>query len=330
MNAPTDTAQLAAAANNAWNFDQESEQASAEDDTTSGEKRLKIQRENHKLEKRLCREVARAIGDYNMIEDGDKVMVCMSGGKDSYTLLDILMKLRARAPIKFDIVAVNLDQKQPGFPEHVLPEYLKSVGVDFHIENQDTYSVVKRVVPEGKTTCGLCSRLRRAILYKVADQLGCTKVALGHHRDDIVQTMMLNMFYGGRMKGMPPKLVSDDGKHVVIRPLCYVPEKDTARWAQYQGFPIIPCNLCGSQDGLQRVAIGEMLREWDKKFPGRIESMFRAMGNIVTTHMMDPELHDFRNAKATGIADPNGDMAFDHEELPVAAGLPGLQVIQMS
>jgi tRNA 2-thiocytidine biosynthesis protein TtcA len=226
---------------------------------------------------------------------------------------------------------VNLDQKQPGFPEHVLPEYFQSIGVDYHIENQDTYSVVKRVVPEGKTTCGLCSRLRRAILYKVADQLGCTKVALGHHRDDIVQTMMLNMFYGGRMKGMPPKLVSDDGRHVVIRPLCYVPEKDTTRWAQYQNFPIIPCNLCGSQDGLQRVAVGNMLREWDKKFPGRIESMFRAMGNIVTTHMMDPQLHDFRNAKATGIADPNGDMAFDHEELPTMAALPGgVQVVQLS
>lgn len=289
----------------------------------------KIEREQIKLEKRLCREVGRAVLDFNMIEEGDKIMVCMSGGKDSYTLLDILRKLQKRAPVKFDLVAVNLDQKQPGFPDHVLPDYFKSIGVDYHIETQDTYSVVKRVVPEGKTTCGLCSRLRRAILYKVADELGCTKLALGHHRDDIVQTLMLNMFYGGRMKGMPPKLVSDDGKHVVIRPLCYVPEKDTARWAQYQNFPIIPCNLCGSQDGLQRVAVGEMLREWDKKFPGRIESMFRAMGNIVTTHMMDPQLHDFRNAKATGIADPDGDMAFDHEELPTAPTLPGMQVVQL-
>ena len=293
--------------------------------------KIKIEREQIKLEKRLCREVGKAILDFNMIEEGDKIMVCMSGGKDSYTLLDILRKLQKRAPVKFDIVAVNLDQKQPGFPEHILPEYFESIGVDYHIENQDTYSVVKRVVPEGKTTCGLCSRLRRAILYKVADQLGCTKVALGHHRDDIVQTMMLNLFYGGRMKGMPPKLVSDDGKHVVIRPLCYVPEKDTTRWAQYQNFPIIPCNLCGSQDGLQRVAIGEMLREWEKKFPGRIESMFRAMGHIVTTHMMDPQLHDFKGAKATGIADPNGDMAFDHEELPTMAALPGgMQVVQLS
>lgn len=264
-----------------------------------------------------------------MIEEGDKIMVCMSGGKDSYTLLDILRKLQKRAPVKFDIVAVNLDQKQSGFPEHVLPDYFKSIGVQYHIENQDTYSVVKRVVPEGKTTCSLCSRLRRAILYKVADDLGCTKLALGHHRDDIVATLMLNMFYGGRMKGMPPKLVSDDGKHVVIRPLCYVPEKDTARWAQYQQFPIIPCNLCGSQDGLQRVAVNEMLREWDKKFPGRIESMLRAMGHVVTTHLMDPHLHDFKSAKATGIADPNGDMAFDHEEFPVAPALPGLQVVQL-
>jgi len=274
----------------------------------------KIEREQVKLEKRLCREVGRAITDFNMIEEGDRIMVCMSGGKDSYTLLDILRKLQRRAPIKFDLVAVNLDQKQPGFPEHVLPEYFKSIGVEYHIENQDTYSVVKRVVPEGKTTCSLCSRLRRAILYSVADRLGCTKLALGHHRDDIVATLMLNMFYGGRMKGMPPKLVSDDGKHVVIRPLCYVPEKDTARWAQYQQFPIIPGN--------------EMLREWDKKFPGRIESMLRAMGHVVTTHLMDPKLHDFKNAKATGIADPNGDMAFDHEEFPAAPALPGLQVVQ--
>ena len=320
---------------NPW-IAEEAEAADAAAAQNAGEEagkpgKIKIEREQIKLEKRLCREVGKAIVDFNMIEEGDKIMVCMSGGKDSYTLLDILRKLQKRAPVKFDLVAVNLDQKQPGFPDHILPEYFKSLGVDYHIETQDTYSVVKRVVPEGKTTCGLCSRLRRAILYKVADELGCTKVALGHHRDDIVQTMMLNMFYGGRMKGMPPKLVSDNGKHVVIRPLAYVPEKDTARWAQYQNFPIIPCNLCGSQDGLQRVVIGEMLREWEKKFPGRIESMFRAMGNIVTTHMMDPLLHDFKGAKATGIADPNGDMAFDHEELPTMAALPGgLQVVQLS
>ena len=322
MNAVTDNPWMAEEAMT------ENDAASAEGEAKPG--KIKIEREQIKLEKRLCREVGKAITDFNMIEEGDKIMVCMSGGKDSYTLLDILRKLQKRAPVKFDLVAVNLDQKQPGFPDHILPEYFKSIGVDYHIETQDTYSVVKRVVPEGKTTCGLCSRLRRAILYKVADELGCTKVALGHHRDDIVQTLMLNMFYGGRMKGMPPKLVSDDGKHVVIRPMAYVPEKDTTRWAQYQNFPIIPCNLCGSQDGLQRVAIGEMLREWDKKFPGRIESMFRAMGNIVTTHMMDPQLHNFKDAKATGIADPNGDMAFDHEELPThSTALPGIQVVQL-
>lgn len=291
---------------------------------------LKIEREQHKLEKRLCREVGRAIVDFNMIEDGDKIMVCMSGGKDSYTMLDILLKMQRRAPVKFELVAVNLDQKQPGFPDHILPEYLKSLGVPFHIETQDTYSVVKRVIPEGKTTCGLCSRLRRAILYRVADQLGCTKIALGHHRDDILQTLLLNMFYGGRIKGMPPKLVSDDGKHVVIRPLAYVPEKDTERWAKAQNFPIIPCNLCGSQDGLQRVAVGELLRDWEKKHPGRIENMFRSMQNVVTTHMLDPKLHDFKNAKATGVANPDGDMAFDHEEFPAAATLPGLQVVQLS
>jgi len=289
----------------------------------------KIEREHIKLEKRLCREVSRAILDFNMIEDGDKVMVCMSGGKDSYTLLDILRKLQRRAPIQFGIVAVNLDQRQPGFPAHILPDYLGSIGVDFHIETQDTYSVVKRVVPEGKTTCSLCSRLRRAILYKVAADVGATKVALGHHRDDIVQTLLLNMFYGGRMKGMPPKLVSDDGKHVVIRPLCYISEKDTTRWAQYQDFPIIPCNLCGSQDGLQRVAVAEMLREWEKKHPGRIESMFRAMGHIVTTHMMDPALHDFRNTQANGMANPDGDRAFDPETLPIAPILSDVQVVSL-
>ena len=312
---------------NAWSLgDEEAAETSA---TDPGVKRLKIQRENHKLEKRLCREVARAIGDYNMIEDGDKVMVCMSGGKDSYTLLDILIKLRQRAPIKFDLVAVNLDQKQPGFPEHVLPEYLKSTGVPFHIENQDTYSVVKRVVPEGKTTCGLCSRLRRAILYRVADELGCTKVALGHHRDDIVQTLMLNMFFGGIMKAMPPKLVSDDGKHVVIRPLAYIAEKDTERWAQYRDFPIIPCNLCGSQENLQRQQVGEMLREWDRKYPGRVNNMFHALQNVIPTHLADNQLYDFRQARATGIPDENGDKAFDAEEFPAAPSLPGMQVIQL-
>lgn len=291
---------------------------------------FKIERETYKLEKRLCRETGKAIVQYNMIEDGDKVMVCMSGGKDSYTLLDILLKLKARAPIHFDLVAVNLDQKQPGFPEHVLPDYLKTTGVPFHIENEDTYSIVKRLIPEGKTTCSLCSRLRRGILYRVADELGATKIALGHHRDDIVQTLLLNMFFGGKLKSMPPKLVSDDGKHVVIRPLAFVAEKDAARWAQHRNFPIIPCNLCGSQENLQRKQIGEMLRDWEKRFPGRVENMFNALQNVVPSHLLDGALYDFKNARATGVADENGDKAFDTEEF-VAPSLPlgqgGVQVI---
>ena len=274
---------------------------------------FRIERETHKLEKRLCREMGRAIVDYNMVEEGDKVMVCMSGGKDSYAMLDILLKLKARAPIHFDIVAVNLDQKQPGFPEHVLPEYLAKTGVPFHIENQDTYSIVKRVIPEGKTTCGLCSRLRRGILYRVADELGATKVALGHHRDDMLQTFFLNMFFGGKLKSMPPKLVSDDGKHIVIRPLAYVAEKDLVRWAAHRQFPLIPCTLCGSQENLQRKQVAEMLRDWEKKFPGRIESMFGALQNVAPSHLLDGTLHDFKGLKATGIASEDGDKAFDPE-----------------
>ena len=290
---------------------------------------FKVQRETHKLEKRLCREAGRAIVQYNMIEDGDRVMVCMSGGKDSYTLLDILLKLKARAPIHFDIVAVNLDQKQPGFPEHVLPDYLKTTGVPFHIENEDTYSIVKRLIPEGKTTCSLCSRLRRGILYRVADELGATKIALGHHRDDVLQTLLLNMFFGGKLKSMPPKLVSDDGKHVVIRPLAFVAEKDAARWAQHRAFPIIPCNLCGSQENLQRKQVGEMLREWEKKYPGRVENMFNALQNVVPSHLLDGALYDFKGARATGVADDNGDKAFDAEEFPVPSALPGVQVVHI-
>ena len=293
---------------------------------------FKVQRETHKLEKRLCRETGKAIVQYNMIEDGDKVMVCMSGGKDSYTLLDILLKLKARAPIHFDLIAVNLDQKQPGFPEHVLPDYLKSTGVPFHIENEDTYSIVKRLIPEGKTTCSLCSRLRRGILYRVADELGATKIALGHHRDDILQTLLLNMFFGGKMKSMPPKLVSDDGRHVVIRPLAFVAEKDAARWAQHRNFPIIPCNLCGSQENLQRKQVGEMLRDWEKRFPGRIENMSNALQNVVPSHLLDGALYDFKHARATGIADDNGDKAFDHEEFVAPAlslGQTGVQVIHI-
>jgi tRNA 2-thiocytidine biosynthesis protein TtcA len=280
----------------------------------------KAEREDHKLEKRLCREVGRAIVDFNMIEGGDKVMVCVSGGKDSYAMLDILLKLQQRAPVRFELVAVNLDQKQPGFPAHVLPEYLAQVGVPFHIETQDTYSIVKRVIPEGKTMCSLCSRLRRGILYRVAEELGCTKIALGHHRDDMLQTLFLNMFFASKLKGMPPKLASDDGKNVVIRPLAYVNEKDLIRWAEVRQFPIIPCTLCGSQDGLQRQVVGNMLREWEAKFPGRLENMFTALQNVVPSHLMDPRLHDFKSIQATGQADPDGDKAFDPESFaPQAA-----------
>ena len=286
---------------------------------------FRIERETHKLEKRLCRQVGQAIVDYNMIEEGDKVMVCVSGGKDSYAMLDILLKLKARAPIQFDLIAVNLDQKQPGFPEEVLPKYLSELGVAFHIENQDTYSIVKRVIPEGKTTCGLCSRLRRGILYRVADELGATKVALGHHRDDMLQTFFLNMFFAGKLKSMPPKLVSDDGKHIVIRPLAYVAEKDLVRWAQHREFPIIPCTLCGSQENLQRKQVGEMLREWDRKYPGRVENMFTSLQNVVPSHLLDGTLHDFKGLKATGVADEDGDKAFDPPELPS----PGIGVLRM-
>ena len=276
--------------------------------------------EENKLEKKLCRLVGQAIGDFGMIEDGDKVMVCVSGGKDSYAMLDILMKLRERAPINFEIVAVNLDQKQPNFPAETLPSYLKSLGIQFHIEEQDTYSIVKRVIPEGKTTCGLCSRLRRGILYRVADELGATKIALGHHRDDILETLMLNMFYAGKLKGMPPKLRSDDGKHIVIRPLAYVPEKLLERYAQDMNFPIIPCDLCGSQPNLQRQVMKEMLRDWEKKYPGRVENLFRSMHHIVPSHLMDGEAFDFQNleisTELSGIAArSSGDKAIDETEL---------------
>ncbi|WP_353192511.1 tRNA 2-thiocytidine(32) synthetase TtcA [Pandoraea pnomenusa] len=277
----------------------------------SVKKAQKLAFENNKLEKRLFRLTGQAIGDYNMIEHGDRVMVCMSGGKDSYAMLDILLKLRERAPIDFSIVAVNLDQKQPGFPEHVLPDYFRSIGVDFHIENQDTYSIVKRVVPEGKTTCSLCSRLRRGILYRVAGELGATKVALGHHRDDIIETVFLNLFYGGKLKGMPPKLQSDDGKNVVIRPLAYVRESDLERYAEYKQFPIIPCTLCGSQPNLKRAEMKALIRLWEKQHPGRIKSIFSALSNVVPSHLMDTNLHDFKNLRATGQPDPLGDIAFD-------------------
>jgi tRNA 2-thiocytidine biosynthesis protein TtcA len=291
---------------------------------------LKIERETHKLEKRLCRLMGQAIVEFNMIEEGDKVMVCLSGGKDSYGLLDILLKMQQRAPVNFEIVAVNLDQKQPGFPEHVLPEYLTALGIPFHIENQDTYSIVKDKIPEGKTMCSLCSRLRRGILYRVADELGATKIALGHHRDDILQTLFLNMFFGGKLKSMPPKLVSDDGKHIVIRPLAYVAEKDLIRWAAHRQFPLIPCTLCGSQENLQRKQIAAMLQEWDKKHPGRLENMFNALQNVVPSHLADGTLHDFRGLTATGVASDDGDKAFDIEafEAPSAL-LPGHQIIRV-
>lgn len=273
----------------------------------------------NKLQKRIRRDVGKAIDDFNMIEDGDRVMVCLSGGKDSYTMLDVLLYLQGVAPIKFDIIAVNLDQKQPGFPEHVLPSYLTDLGVDFRIIEEDTYSIVKDKVPEGKTTCALCSRLRRGILYRVANELGATKIALGHHRDDMLETLFLNMFYGGKLKSMPPKLVSDNGEHVVIRPLAYVREKDIQSYSDKKAFPIIPCNLCGSQENLQRKVIKEMFQQWDKQFPGRLESMFSAVQNVVPSHLADNQLFNFKAVQTTGVADANGDIGFDQPELNHAA-----------
>lgn len=270
----------------------------------------------NKLQKRLRRNVGNAIADFGMIEDGDKVMVCLSGGKDSYTLLDILLNLQQSAPIKFDIVAVNLDQKQPGFPEQVLPEYLESIGVDYKIVQENTYGIVKEKIPEGKTTCSLCSRLRRGILYRTATELGATKIALGHHRDDMLATLFLNMFYGGKIKSMPPKLISDDGKQIVIRPLAYCKEKDIEKYAIAKEFPIIPCNLCGSQPNLQRQVVKEMLNTWDRQYPGRLETMFSAMQNITLSHMCDPKLFDFKGIKHGQLIDGiEGDTAFDEEQI---------------
>ena len=287
----------------------------------------KAAHEINKFSKRLHRQVGEAITDFHMIEEGDRVMVCLSGGKDSYGLLDILIGLQQRAPVRFSVVAVNLDQKQPGFPAHILPQYLQSRGVEFHIENQDTYSIVKRLIPEGNTMCSLCSRLRRGILYRVADDLKATKIALGHHRDDFLGTVFLNLFFGGRLKGMPPKLVSDDGRHTVIRPLAYVAEKDLERWAEHRQFPIIPCSLCGSQENLQRVQMKQMLREWDQKYPGRIDNMHRAFAHVVPSHLMDRKLYPFTTIRPTGVADPAGDHAFDEDEdescaTPASAALP--------
>lgn len=276
----------------------------------------KAQYNFNKLQKRLRRGVGQAIADFSMIEEGDKVMVCLSGGKDSYTLLDILLNLQQSAPISFSIVAVNLDQKQPGFPADVLPTYLTQIGVEFQIVTEDTYSIVKEKIPEGKTTCSLCSRLRRGILYRTAKELGATKIALGHHRDDMLETLFLNMFYGGKMKSMPPKLISDNGEHIVIRPLAYCREKDIEKYAVAREFPIIPCNLCGSQDGLQRQVVKEMLQDWDKRFPGRIETMFQAMQNIVPSHMIDKQLFDFSAVTKENAAEFARDTAFDKEAVP--------------
>ncbi len=251
----------------------------------------------NKLRKRIRREAGRAIVDFGMIGDGDLVMACLSGGADSYTMLDALLYLKEVAPIKFDVVAVNLDQKQPGFPQHILPQYLSSLGVAFRIVEQDTYSIVKDKIPEGKTTCSLCSRLRRGILYRTAQELGATRIALGHHREDILETLLLNMFYGGTLKAMPPKLLSDDGKNVVIRPLAYCKEKDIKAFAQEMKFPIIPCDLCGSQPNLQRKAMKDLLNQWDKQFPGRVDNMLRALANVIPSHLLDRKLDGFGSAR---------------------------------
>jgi tRNA 2-thiocytidine biosynthesis protein TtcA len=280
------------------------------------EKNMDKQYESNKLIKRLRSSVGKAIYDYNMIEDNDIVMVCLSGGKDSYTLLDILMGLQQIAPIKFELIAVNLDQGQPGFPKHILPDYFKKLGIKYKIVEEDTYSTVKRVIPEGKTTCGLCSRLRRGILYRVARELGATKIALGHHHDDILQTFFLNMFYGGKLKSMPPKLISDDGSNIIIRPLAYVREKDIIKYTAIRDFPIIPCNLCGSQPNLQRQVIKEMLNAWEKQHPGRIETMFRSLQNIIPSHLMDPTKYDFKNITTNNQPQADGDIAFDSEPFP--------------
>ncbi|WP_319784206.1 tRNA 2-thiocytidine(32) synthetase TtcA [Oceanisphaera sp. IT1-181] len=269
-----------------------------------------------KLQKRLRRNLGQAISDFNMIEDGDRIMVCLSGGKDSYAMLDMLLNLKVHAPIHFDIIAVNLDQKQPGFPEHVLPAYLTELGVEYKIVEEDTYSIVMDKVQPGKTTCSLCSRLRRGILYRTATELGATKIALGHHRDDILETLMLNMFYAGSMKSMPPKLVSDNGQHVVIRPLAYCKEQDIIAFAKAKEFPIIPCNLCGSQENLQRQNIKAMLEDWDQRFPGRIASMFRSLQNVVPSHLLDHQQFDFKNINSeSGVID-GGDIGFDKPEVP--------------
>jgi len=289
----------------------------------------KAEFEANKLRKRLRRQVGQAIADYGLIAPGDRVMVCLSRGKDSYGLLDILLSLHDAAPVPFEVIAVNLDQKQPDYPADVLPRYLEGRGVRFHIAEQDTYSVVKRVIPEGGTMCSLCSRLRRGVLYRVAGEIGATKIALGHHRDDLMATFFLNLFFGGKLKTMSPKLVSDDGRHVVIRPLAYVRERDLARYAEQNAFPIIPCNLCGSQEHLQRKQVTAMLREWEKKHPGRLDSIFNALANVAPSHLLDRGLHDFANVRATGARNADGDIAFDvdaalERAVDVAAAVPAI------
>ncbi|WP_235937568.1 tRNA 2-thiocytidine(32) synthetase TtcA [Marinobacter caseinilyticus] len=287
-------------------------------ETTATGDDLKATLAQNKLQKRLRREVGQAIADFSMIEAGDKVMCCLSGGKDSYAMLDILLRLQKSAPVDFELIAVNLDQKQPGYPEDVLPTYLSGLDVEYHIIEKDTYSIVKEKVPEGKTTCGLCSRLRRGILYNFAEQHGVTKIALGHHRDDLLETLFLNMFYGGKLKTMPPKLHSDDGRNVVIRPMAYCREKDLARYAAMREFPIIPCNLCGSQDNLQRQVVKDMLQTWDKQHPGRLETMFQAIRNVEPSHLADSSLYDFSaNALVSRNSNPAQDEHTDYSRLDV-------------
>jgi tRNA 2-thiocytidine biosynthesis protein TtcA len=278
-----------------------------------------------RLERKLERLTGKAIGDFNMIEPDDVVMVCLSGGKDSYTLLKVLTALRRRAPVDFDIIAMNLDQKQPGFPAEVLPDYLGKLGVRYHIEEEDTYSIVREKIPSGKTTCSLCSRLRRGVIYRVADELGATKIALGHHRDDIVETLFLNMFFGAKLKAMPPKLMTDDGKHVVIRPLAYCAEKDIAKYARDMQFPIIPCNLCGTQENLQRKHIKNMLAEWERQYPGRTEIIFQSLQNLTPSHLMDSQWFDFANL-TTELSPQEGDRVFDTDDNNAASASDGIHV----
>ncbi len=287
----------------------------------------KAQFEANKLAKRLRRLVGEAVADYGMIEANDRIMVCLSGGKDSYGLLDVLLSLKGKAPVPFEVFAFNLDQRHPGYPEEVLPNYLKGLGIPYRIETQDTYSTVKRLIPEGKTMCSLCSRLRRGVIYRVAKEMGATKIALGHHRDDIIQTVFLNMFFGGKMKGMSPKLQSDDGQHVVIRPLAYVEEADLEAYAKVRAFPIIPCDLCGSQDNLQRQQVKQMLRDWDKQYPGRVDNIFRALRAVTPSHLMDRALFDFGAVAPQNVPGVEGDIAFDAEDFKAEPAEPA-QVIR--